>query len=93
MRKSKKKSQLVASMNGMVLFQNKKYSIELARTCNGNELVVVTDEVFTNWIISYSDSKVAYDNHVPNYIHEKVLIFNKKYYDRIGRINKWQKFA
>ncbi len=81
----KKKSQVVQNLYGIVLFQDKKYSIEICRTGNKDipkyELVVVTDALYTNWVMVYANGNVAYSNHVTLYIHKLVQKYAKKYFD------------
>lgn len=81
---TKKKSQMESKYNGIVLFQNSKYSIELLDKIKGlseKELVVVVSKWYTDYIMVYSDGSVAYDNpyKIADYIKEKVEHFAKKH--------------
>lgn len=65
-------SQLVSNLNGLVLFQDKTYSLEY---CNGvNEYCLINIKSgLCNWIIRYDSGKIAYDKLVSNTTHTKVL--------------------
>lgn len=71
-----KNSQLIASYNAIVLFQNTKYSIE--KYVNENtglySLCVIKDKTFTEWVMVYNPGNVAYDNpfNIANSIRNRV---------------------
>jgi hypothetical protein len=65
-----------------VLFQNKKYSIETFRNRNNSiGIVVIKDQISTDFTIRYDNGSIAFDNPylLPKYIKEMV----KKLYNNI----------
>ncbi len=71
----KKKSFLIPELNGIVLFQNKKWSIELIQNKHGHKELAITD----GWLVTYASvtDRLRYDNPymLPEYIKNKCESF------------------
>jgi uncharacterized protein involved in propanediol utilization len=77
------KPTLSSAFNPVVIFQNKKWSIEIAQTPNWPErltLVVIRDATFTDFVMVYNDKRIAFDfpEQKPKYIIDKVARFAKQ---------------
>lgn len=64
-----------------VLFRNKKYSIEtyINEHTKKNNLVVVIDEWYTNWVMIYDNKTIGLDRELPNYIKQKLYSLTPNY--------------
>ena len=73
-----KKSFLIPELNGIVLFQNKNWSIELIEDKNDNKEFAISN----GWIVVYASvtDKLRYDNPywLPKYIRKKCETFVNK---------------
>lgn len=84
------KTQLTQNFNGQVLFQNNKYSIELCdvlhlpKATDKKQVVVIVDELHTNWVRPNSDMDLLYlDFSLPKYIVDKTLSLIRKHKDSL----------
>lgn len=61
-----------------ILFKNNLWSIEITKN---NQLILIYDEFFVDWITVYNSGKVAYDNpySIPKYIKNLVNYFALKF--------------
>ncbi len=76
------KATLSILFNPIVLFQNKKWSIEVCTIPKTGKktLVVIRDEFYTDFVMRYEDKTIAFDNPeiIPKYIKDKVRHFAQK---------------
>jgi hypothetical protein len=74
------------TLSHTVLFQNKKYSIEVYKNdkSNKNRIVLVKDQLYTDWPLKTYDGSVLYDHpeKYPKYIKKLVA----KFYSNISLI-------
>lgn len=69
-----KPSHLVPELNAKVLFQDQTYSLEVINRVNGPEFCLVSIKSGRcNWIILYDSQKIAYDYHVNDNLHNRIL--------------------
>lgn len=86
-----KESHLSDDFEGEVLYQtpNGKYSVEIAKTKGSGgpkkELVVVTDQMYTDWVMVYDDGSVAYDapERIPQKVKDVVAKAAKTHFDEL----------
>lgn len=86
-----KKSHLSDDFEGEVLYQTPdgKYSVEIAKTKGSGgpkkELVVVKDQMQTDWVMVYDDGSVAYDapERIPQKVKDVVAKAAKTHFDEL----------
>ena len=73
-------SRVASPFNGKVLFQNKKWSVEICTVPQTDKktLVVIRDSFFTDFVMRYEDKSIAFDfpERIPQYIKDKVSRFS-----------------
>ena len=81
-------SQLAKDFNSKVLFQNKKYSIEICDvlhlSTDKKQICVIVDKLRTNWVRPNKEIDFLYlDFGIPRYIVDKTLFEIKKHKNQL----------